>query len=395
MCLRTLFCLFSLSGVLGGPVTFAAQAAGIGDHCGSGQDPLPAPILDVRTFGARGNGVDDDTAAINAAIEAVPPGGTIYFPPGTYVHANYLRIATDGVTLAGKDATLHASQPDRGAVFLDGSGNTLQDLTITSAEPPSRGDKLATSGIVLRGKGGRVLRNSISRSMSTGIRVSGAENYEITCNTVVDTLADGIHSTDGARGGLVRFNHVRNSGDDGISVVSYNDKQRASSIRIEDNTVEQLRWGRGISVIGSTDIQIRRNRIAKIAMAAGVIVAREQAWGTPGASGVVIAENTISDIQQNIAPKPFAMRTGHGAIEINSDASTPDLSVTGVQISDNGIDGSAFDGIRLLGNVCDVTIERNQLRDITGDPIMIRSDCASPVRQCSANTSADQPVSCP
>jgi hypothetical protein len=45
-------------------------------------------IVDVRQFGARGDGVTDDTAAIQAAIDAVPDtGGTVTFPPGMYIVA--------------------------------------------------------------------------------------------------------------------------------------------------------------------------------------------------------------------------------------------------------------------------------------------------------------------
>lgn len=43
---------------------------------------------DVRQYGATGDGRTDDTAAIQAAINAVPvSGGTIIFPPGTYIVA--------------------------------------------------------------------------------------------------------------------------------------------------------------------------------------------------------------------------------------------------------------------------------------------------------------------
>ena len=43
-------------------------------------------VFNVRNFGATGNGVTDDTAAINSAVVAATAagGGTIYFPPGTY-----------------------------------------------------------------------------------------------------------------------------------------------------------------------------------------------------------------------------------------------------------------------------------------------------------------------
>jgi len=40
--------------------------------------------LDVRDFGARGDGRTDDTAAIQAAIAFLPPGGRLRFSPGVY-----------------------------------------------------------------------------------------------------------------------------------------------------------------------------------------------------------------------------------------------------------------------------------------------------------------------
>ena len=43
--------------------------------------------LDVRAFGAAGDGVSDDTEAIRAAIACLPTGGRLYFPAGTYLTA--------------------------------------------------------------------------------------------------------------------------------------------------------------------------------------------------------------------------------------------------------------------------------------------------------------------
>lgn len=43
-------------------------------------------VYDVTGFGAKGDGVTDDTAAIQATINAVPTdGGTVWFPAGTYI----------------------------------------------------------------------------------------------------------------------------------------------------------------------------------------------------------------------------------------------------------------------------------------------------------------------
>lgn len=43
-------------------------------------EPLPLAI-NVKDYGAVGDGETDDTAAIVAAMQA---GSTLYFPPGTY-----------------------------------------------------------------------------------------------------------------------------------------------------------------------------------------------------------------------------------------------------------------------------------------------------------------------
>lgn len=41
--------------------------------------------VNVKDFGAAGDGVHEDTAAIQAAVNFVPEGGRIYFPAGTYL----------------------------------------------------------------------------------------------------------------------------------------------------------------------------------------------------------------------------------------------------------------------------------------------------------------------
>ena len=41
--------------------------------------------VNVRDFGAAGDGIHEDTAAIQAAISFLPEGGRLWFPPGTYL----------------------------------------------------------------------------------------------------------------------------------------------------------------------------------------------------------------------------------------------------------------------------------------------------------------------
>ena len=67
--------------------------------------------LSVRDHGARGNGKANDTAAIQAAIDAAAPGGVVFFPAGEYLSGT-LRLRSHLVVQLDAGATLVASPDD-------------------------------------------------------------------------------------------------------------------------------------------------------------------------------------------------------------------------------------------------------------------------------------------
>ena len=73
----------------------------------SRRTPLGLGWINVREHGARGDGITDDTASVQAAIDACPSGGTVYFPSGTYLlksagtNTPCTTASTDKVTLRG------------------------------------------------------------------------------------------------------------------------------------------------------------------------------------------------------------------------------------------------------------------------------------------------------
>ena len=82
--------------------------------------PQRQGFYNVKDFGAKGDGVADDTAAIQAALDAVPTGGgKVFFPVGTYLVKNLSLPNVAGITLEGE--TGHVSIPG-------GAGSELKAL---------------------------------------------------------------------------------------------------------------------------------------------------------------------------------------------------------------------------------------------------------------------------
>ena len=82
-------------------------------------------------YGAKGNGVTDDTLAMQAAInaaEATGLGGVIFFPPGVYIQTAPLIISADNIMLlgCGRASTLQPGNVftgiNAGMVFFGGGG---------------------------------------------------------------------------------------------------------------------------------------------------------------------------------------------------------------------------------------------------------------------------------
>ncbi|WP_236610427.1 glycosyl hydrolase family 28-related protein [Methanosphaerula palustris] len=88
----------------------------------------------VRSSGLKGDGVTDDTAALQSLLTKLPSGSTIYFPPGQYRIDGPIRI-NKPVTLFGESGTVFDCQRATQYVFtLNAKGSSasrLKGVTIT------------------------------------------------------------------------------------------------------------------------------------------------------------------------------------------------------------------------------------------------------------------------
>lgn len=96
--------------------------AGKGATVRSVQNKL-SEIVSVKDFGAKGDGVSDDTASIQNAIDFLQTGtgGTLFFPPGVYITSSTLMIGNGS---ASKFSTYYGVQlVGAGGGVMPGPGN--------------------------------------------------------------------------------------------------------------------------------------------------------------------------------------------------------------------------------------------------------------------------------
>ena len=87
-------------------------------------------VVSVKDFGAVGDGVADDTVAIQAALDAAQPYQTVFFPFGTYVISNELVINVDNILVTGR-ARINAKAAAQFEYMLKATGRngiTVENL---------------------------------------------------------------------------------------------------------------------------------------------------------------------------------------------------------------------------------------------------------------------------
>jgi hypothetical protein len=228
--------------------------AGTGAVTRTVQDELRDRIS-VKQFGAKGDGVTDDTAAIQAAIDDVNSlgGGSVWFPDGTYISGTLqlkdlvflrgqsrfrtilkLKSGTNGDLIQGYNAnTLHSTRPNAGGLTsfgiidmqLDGNraGNTSGHcINVFGAKPllcnlyiknaPQRGiwsdytDSSQTFGME-----GSFHNIVIDSSGEEGVYFQGPHDSQVTDLIVIDSSQKLINSYDGiyiASGTNARWAHT-------------------------------------------------------------------------------------------------------------------------------------------------------------------------------------------
>jgi hypothetical protein len=169
-----------------------------------------AGSLNVKQFGAKGDGTTDDTAAIQAAINALTNGGEVLFPQATYKVSSTISIGNGssaaastiwGITLRGLGhpvlpAAMISGFPSTGGVKILWSGGSTPMFNILG---PLNGwgiQNMYLDGASLATRGINVLSASFGQSSNLALsNFTDTAIYETTLASYVGFgLADSMHN---------------------------------------------------------------------------------------------------------------------------------------------------------------------------------------------------------
>lgn len=109
-------------------------------------------IYNVKDYGATGDGITDDTDAINALINDIPDGSTLYFPSGTYMIREITTPIIEGHTEDYYDHCLGIYLYNRHniTIYGDCAGTVLKGIDPVGSTTGTIINVKSCSGIVIR-----------------------------------------------------------------------------------------------------------------------------------------------------------------------------------------------------------------------------------------------------
>ncbi len=315
-----------------------------------------SPSIDPRYYDAVGDGVNDDTAELNAAWAAGNAGQTLQLPFGTYLISASL-IPKDGVSLKADGATIK---------LADASNVDMIDFDAGQSN-------ITIEGITFDGN-----RANQTFNVNTGYGInitSTSEHITIKNCLFKDISARCIYSAGGFLDKYLTItdNDMIDFGYGGIALL-LTENVIITGNHIDNEDITATRAGHGINSVLTTDLVIADNTV--VLASSGSTSAN--AIGCRDGKQVVISNNTINandnsaiagigvdcdtvDSDYVIEGNDITNCGERGGIEINGDS---DFEIVSAVINDNVITSCPVPGIAITGLGLDnITASVNTIKD--------------------------------
>jgi len=310
-------------------------------------------------YGAKGDGITDDTIAIQLAIDSLKnTGGKVILPNGTYIISAPLKVPSN-VELCGQNrwtciVKLKDTAPNLGMLVKNSNATvgsntniTICNLTFDGNKSNNKSHPQFNSNFAILDfynvKGLNIKDCSIKNSISLGIAYHDCTTVSIIGNEIYGTFRDGITGFGGLKNVIIANNQVHNTGDDCIAINAKDGKPQPENVTITGNSlkdIDQWQAGRCIKIGGARYFTVTGNTIDSAYFSGIIINKGDSIAPTKG----VIQGNTIFNTGKYAqSAKDFTQEVGGVWVE----------------------------------NASFVTIQANEIHDTWGNGIMFfnSSDC--------------------
>jgi hypothetical protein len=262
-------------------------------------------VINVKDYGAKGDGVTDDTAAIQSAIQS---NAVILFPAGTYLISNTIQIAAgltnvhisaESAVIKSTNLTTYLFQMNQNAfVTVTGGEYTRADpITFTSPSDQAAFRFISCTDVIVQNV-------FINGSPGMGICLMNCQGAKIINNIIKNTTRDGVYSHYGVNL-LYSGNYLENIKDDALSMHDYginSDKQdiiaagypQAGNSIICNNKIKNAM--RGIASIGLQALTVTGNVIEHLPGPGISIFNTAESFEGPDTTvqDIIISDNQVS-----------------------------------------------------------------------------------------------------
>jgi hypothetical protein len=287
---------------------------------GCGRDT--GAVVDVRDFGAMGDGATDDSQAIQAAVAAVRSRGTLYFPRGIYRFAQRRPVGAAAIVIAGVsdvvvdfepgaellmdnlDPTAHTGTSHgllvRGPAWrislrnvnirwVAGAKRSLGDgIRVLGCPAPGAATPTGWSGLRAPVTGMTMSDCMVRASPQAGVIMLGVSDISVAGLQVADTGADGLHFNACRRANVDDFVAV-NTGDDGLALVTYFARQFSFDEKAHTFSFPTLTdWSNADFAISNVSVDGGRANGTRIAGANRVTVGDLRVTGVRSGSALMV-----------------------------------------------------------------------------------------------------------